>query len=44
MDSAIVILLNVWGPGRAVMSDEDPQRAMNDVQKCIKVLKMYEVQ
>ncbi|KAJ6498814.1 fungal-specific transcription factor domain-containing protein [Mycena sanguinolenta] len=41
MDSAIVILLNVWGAGRTGIS-VDPQRAMQDVQKCIHVLKMYE--
>ncbi|KAJ7267632.1 fungal-specific transcription factor domain-containing protein [Mycena haematopus] len=42
MDSAVVILLNVWGAGRTGMS-VDPQRAINDVQKCIRVLKMYEL-
>ncbi|KAF7376566.1 Zn(2)-C6 fungal-type domain-containing protein [Mycena sanguinolenta] len=42
MDSAIVILLNVWGAGRTGIS-VDPQRAIQDVQKCIHVLKMYEI-
>ncbi|KAJ6594430.1 fungal-specific transcription factor domain-containing protein [Mycena capillaripes] len=42
MDCAIVILLNVWGAGRTGIS-VDPQRAANDVKKCIGVLKMYEV-
>ncbi|KAJ7879609.1 fungal-specific transcription factor domain-containing protein [Mycena olivaceomarginata] len=42
MDCGIVILLNVWGAGRTGIS-VDPQRAMNDVQKCISVLKMYEL-
>ncbi|KAJ7467197.1 fungal-specific transcription factor domain-containing protein [Mycena latifolia] len=41
MDSAIVLLLNVWGARRTGLS-ADPQRAANDVQKCISVLKMYE--
>ncbi|KAK7005955.1 Zn(2)-C6 fungal-type domain-containing protein [Favolaschia claudopus] len=41
MDSAIVILLNVWGAGRTGIT-VDPQRAINDVHKCISVLKMYE--
>ncbi|KAF8127742.1 fungal-specific transcription factor domain-containing protein [Mycena galopus ATCC 62051] len=42
MDSAIVILLNVWGARRTGIT-VDPQRAIQDVQKCISVLKMYEV-
>ncbi|KAF7357827.1 Zn(2)-C6 fungal-type domain-containing protein [Mycena venus] len=42
MDAAIVILLNVWGAGRTGIS-VDPQRAINDVKKCISVLKMYEL-
>ncbi|KAJ7661670.1 fungal-specific transcription factor domain-containing protein [Mycena rosella] len=41
MDSAIVLLLNVWGARRTGVS-ADPRRAANDVQKCISVLKMYE--
>ncbi|KAJ7121319.1 hypothetical protein C8R43DRAFT_1151143 [Mycena crocata] len=41
MDSAIVHLLNVWG-ARRIERFADPQRAANDVQKCISVLKMYE--
>ncbi|KAJ6508089.1 fungal-specific transcription factor domain-containing protein [Mycena vulgaris] len=41
LDSAIVLLLNVWGARRTGISP-DPQRAANDVQKCISVLKMYE--
>ncbi|KAJ7761028.1 fungal-specific transcription factor domain-containing protein [Mycena metata] len=42
MDSAVFLLLNVWGARRNGVS-ADPQRAANDVQKCIRVLKMYEV-
>ncbi|KAJ7700411.1 fungal-specific transcription factor domain-containing protein [Mycena rosella] len=41
MDSAIVLLLNVWGARRTGMA-ADPRRAANDVQKCISVLQIYE--
>ncbi|KAJ7782337.1 fungal-specific transcription factor domain-containing protein [Mycena maculata] len=41
MDSAILLLLNVWGAHRTGIT-ADPQRAAIDVQKCISVLKMYE--
>ncbi|KAJ7157935.1 fungal-specific transcription factor domain-containing protein [Mycena crocata] len=41
MDSAVVLLLNVWG-ARRTGTFADPQRAAHDVQKCIAVLKMYE--
>ncbi|KAJ7933782.1 fungal-specific transcription factor domain-containing protein [Mycena leptocephala] len=41
LDSALVILLNVWGAGRTGIS-VDPRRAANDVQKCVSVLKIYE--
>ncbi|KAF7345735.1 Zn(2)-C6 fungal-type domain-containing protein [Mycena venus] len=41
VDSAIVLLLNVWGAGRTGVST-DPQRVTCDVQKCINVLKLYE--
>ncbi|KAJ7091950.1 fungal-specific transcription factor domain-containing protein [Mycena belliarum] len=43
MDSAIVLLLNVWGGHRTSTGPApDPYRAATDVQKCINVLKMYE--
>ncbi|KAJ7020005.1 fungal-specific transcription factor domain-containing protein [Mycena alexandri] len=42
MDSAVFLLLNVWGARRSGVS-ADPQRAAIDVQKCVRVLKMYEV-
>ncbi|KAJ7138274.1 fungal-specific transcription factor domain-containing protein, partial [Mycena epipterygia] len=41
MDSALVLLLNVWGARRTGHS-ANPRRAASDVQKCISVLKMYE--
>ncbi|KAJ7162071.1 fungal-specific transcription factor domain-containing protein [Mycena filopes] len=42
IDSAILLLLNVWGARRSGVS-ADPQRAANDVHKLIKVLQMYEL-
>ncbi|KAJ7282766.1 fungal-specific transcription factor domain-containing protein [Mycena rebaudengoi] len=41
LDSAMILCLNVWG-GRKSGVSADPHMAANDVQKCIKVLKMYE--
>ncbi|KAJ7646785.1 fungal-specific transcription factor domain-containing protein [Roridomyces roridus] len=41
MDSAMFLLLNVWG-AQKTGSTADPQRAAVDVQKCISVLKLYE--
>ncbi|KAJ7282765.1 fungal-specific transcription factor domain-containing protein, partial [Mycena rebaudengoi] len=43
LDSAVVLSLNVWG-GRKTGAAEDPHAAANDVQKCIRVLQMYERQ
>ncbi|KAJ7282763.1 hypothetical protein C8J57DRAFT_1218941 [Mycena rebaudengoi] len=41
LDSAVVLSLNVWG-GRKTGAAADPHAAANDVQKCIRVLQMYE--
>ncbi|KAJ7049694.1 hypothetical protein C8F01DRAFT_725562 [Mycena amicta] len=41
LDSALVLLVNVWG-ARQSGSSPDPSRAAADIQRCISCLKMYE--
>ncbi|KAF7340942.1 Zn(2)-C6 fungal-type domain-containing protein [Mycena sanguinolenta] len=41
-DSAVVLLLNVWGGRRAKLLPSDIARAANDIKKCVDVLHLYE--
>ncbi|KAJ6479238.1 fungal-specific transcription factor domain-containing protein [Mycena vitilis] len=41
-DSALILLLNVWGGRRAVRSPSDIARAGADIKKCVDVLHLYE--
>ncbi|KAJ7146438.1 fungal-specific transcription factor domain-containing protein [Mycena epipterygia] len=41
-DSAIILLLNVWGGRRARLSPSDATRAAADIKKCMDVLHLYE--
>ncbi|KAF7347212.1 Zn(2)-C6 fungal-type domain-containing protein [Mycena venus] len=43
-DSAVVLLLNVWGGRRAKLLPSDMARAMADIKKCVDVLRLYEKQ
>ncbi|KAJ7141276.1 fungal-specific transcription factor domain-containing protein, partial [Mycena epipterygia] len=40
-DSGVVLLLNVWG-GREVGLSTDPQNCLQDVETCLRILRMYE--
>ncbi|KAJ7894537.1 fungal-specific transcription factor domain-containing protein [Mycena leptocephala] len=42
-DSAVILLLNVWG-GRRATSPSDITRAVVDIKKCVDVLHLYEKQ
>ncbi|KAJ6508087.1 fungal-specific transcription factor domain-containing protein [Mycena vulgaris] len=41
-DSGVVLLLNVWG-GRKVGLSTDPQKCLQDVETCLRLLRMYEM-
>ncbi|KAJ7451835.1 fungal-specific transcription factor domain-containing protein [Mycena galericulata] len=41
-DSGVVLLLNVWG-GRRVGLATDPQKCLQDVETCLRLLQMYEL-
>ncbi|KAJ7894534.1 fungal-specific transcription factor domain-containing protein [Mycena leptocephala] len=41
-DCAVILLLNVWGGRRAVLSPSDIARAVADIKKCVDVLHLYE--
>ncbi|KAJ6457387.1 fungal-specific transcription factor domain-containing protein [Mycena sanguinolenta] len=41
-DSALVILLNVWGGRQAKLLPSDIARATGDIKKCVDVLHLYE--
>ncbi|KAJ7467195.1 fungal-specific transcription factor domain-containing protein [Mycena latifolia] len=41
-DSGVVLLLNVWG-GREVGLSTDPQKCLQDVETCLRLLQMYEI-
>ncbi|KAJ7766656.1 fungal-specific transcription factor domain-containing protein [Mycena metata] len=41
-DSAVILLLNVWGAQRATLAPSDISRAVADIKKCVDVLHLYE--
>jgi len=41
-DSALILLLNVWGGRRARLLPSELSRAMADIKKCVDVLHLYE--
>ncbi|KAJ6453213.1 fungal-specific transcription factor domain-containing protein [Mycena vitilis] len=41
-DSALILLLNVWGGRRQRLSPSDAARASADIKKCVDVLHLYE--
>ncbi|KAJ7239770.1 fungal-specific transcription factor domain-containing protein [Mycena haematopus] len=41
-DSALILLLNVWGGRRARLLPSDISRAVTDIKKCVDVLHLYE--
>ncbi|KAJ7157327.1 fungal-specific transcription factor domain-containing protein [Mycena filopes] len=41
-DSAVILLMNVWGARRAKFAPSDVARAKADVQKCVDFLHLYE--
>ncbi|KAJ7842224.1 hypothetical protein B0H14DRAFT_2781286 [Mycena olivaceomarginata] len=41
-DSAVILLLNVWGGRRARLLPSETTRAVTDIKKCVDVLQLYE--